>query len=107
MLGWLQEKAWGEVRSAVFMTIGRILPTEITEVVVEWTLQAEEVPACPSIIEIDLNDSDTDEGDLDSLSSSTMRVKEKFQCKSTIPWPLSDDDPEWGFVSDFPRRRQP
>ena len=45
----LQIKAWSEIRSNVFQTIGTLLPTELTERIFEFALAAEEIPLQPKV----------------------------------------------------------
>ena len=44
MLFWLQKRAWNEIRVKVMLTIGTILPAELTELVFEHAIQAEKLP---------------------------------------------------------------
>ena len=51
MLGWLQKKAWSEIRFGVFSTVGVIFPAELTEQIFENALCAEAIPTDPGVEE--------------------------------------------------------
>lgn len=51
LLDWLQTRAWSELRANVFLTIGTILPPELTEYVFECALEAQGVPSNPKTYE--------------------------------------------------------
>lgn len=51
LLNWLQTRAWSELCTNVFLTIGTILPPELTEYVFECALEAQGVPLNPKTSE--------------------------------------------------------
>ena len=52
MLGWLQRKAWSEVRAKVLLTAGAVLPSELIERVFEYAIEAECIPTDPRVKEV-------------------------------------------------------
>ena len=49
LLDWLQKKAWSEIRTNIFQSIRIRLPAELTEIVFEFALAAEELPCNPAL----------------------------------------------------------
>ncbi|KAK4892083.1 hypothetical protein LTR27_009433 [Elasticomyces elasticus] len=51
MIEWLQKKAWGEIRSNLLRIVGNRLPVELADSIFEYALEAEGVPAQPTLKE--------------------------------------------------------
>lgn len=49
VLEWLRKKAWAEIRAKTFLTIGTLLPPELTVAVFTYALNAEGIPANPAV----------------------------------------------------------
>ena len=51
VLYWLQINAWTEIRTKILLTVGTILPPELTNEVITYTLAAEGMPPNPEVWE--------------------------------------------------------
>ena len=86
MLEWLQTRAWSEIRGNVMLTAGSLLPAEIAERVFEFALQAEEIPAHPSVKETVASDSSkigrrwTKRGKM--RRRNLVRMKSLYRCQA-------------------------
>lgn len=83
-LEWLFGRAWSEIRGKVMLTIGTILPAELTERVFEYAILAEEIPADPSITEKVVVDPSARKGD--SERSSRVKMKPRRSKKVRAPY---------------------
>lgn len=45
----LQKRAYGRIRSTVLLAFGRVVPTEVSELLFEYTMAAEEIPLDPRV----------------------------------------------------------
>lgn len=76
LLGWLLQKAWSEIRAKIFQTIGTVFSVELTELIFERALDAEEVPLQPNIDERVVTDQEPAEVE--------RRRKDEYRCIATV-----------------------
>lgn len=81
LLELLHKKAFGEVKSKVFLTIGTVLPTELTEQIFEFVMAAEEVPLEPRVRDTILEPVDPELVEMKGRRfTERTKVKEEYRC---------------------------
>lgn len=80
LLDKLQVEAWSEVRASVFLTLGTILPPELAERIFEKALEAEEIPASPSVLKTPIGDSQPDAWKAFRKRARRRGVKKQYTC---------------------------
>ena len=78
LLEWLQKKAWREIRTKVLRTISLRLPAEMTELVIEWVLIAEDVPNVPTVRDKDNHRPEI----LNGEAYTFYDVKPEYKCRN-------------------------